>query len=127
MKANSKLNAADAMGTESTVSLIMGASAADPRDGEHCCVDGHTDTFRTRTVLVVAVESEQSTQFDKLDSVRCHAHVVFMPRSSHVFTPVSAPLNALRAASSGDVPLGTSPSVPFAKLQIGSCIHQTQN
>jgi hypothetical protein len=41
--------------------------AADPRDGEHCSINGRTDTFRTRTVLVVAAESKQSTQLDKLD------------------------------------------------------------
>jgi hypothetical protein len=38
-----------------------------------------------------------------------------LPTSSRVFTPVSALLNELRAASSSDAPLRTSPSIPFTK------------
>jgi hypothetical protein len=77
--------------TESTVSLIMGASAADPCDGEHRCVDGGADTFRTRTVLVEAAESEQSAQLDKLDSARYHAHIVFRAKKlARVHARVSA-------------------------------------
>ena len=63
MRANSKLTCLeqDATNTESTVSLIMGASAADPSTGERATSTdaplppGHGQSFET-------VESEQSTQ-----------------------------------------------------------------
>jgi hypothetical protein len=37
----------------------------------------------------------------------------YVPTSSRVFTPVSVPLNELQAASSSNMPLGTSPSSPL--------------
>jgi hypothetical protein len=62
------------MDAESTVSLIMGASAVDLCEGEHHCVEKRADTFRTWTVLVEAAESKQATQRDKLDSARARFH-----------------------------------------------------
>jgi hypothetical protein len=52
MRVNSKLKhlEQDATNAESTVSLIIGASAADPSTGERH-VDGRTAASRTRTVL----------------------------------------------------------------------------
>jgi hypothetical protein len=93
---------ADATDTESTVSLIMRASAADPCDGEHPCVDGRTmmPSKHGQSARDKAVESEQSTKLDKLDSARCHTHIVFRAKKL-----MSALLNELRAASSSNAPL----------------------
>jgi hypothetical protein len=91
----------------------MGASAADPHDGERCCVDGCADAFQTRTVLVVAAESEQSTQLDKLDSARCHAQVVFHAKK---LTRLPARACAAECTASGIQWQCTSPDVTFCPL-----------
>jgi hypothetical protein len=88
----------DATDAESTISLIMGASAVDLCDGEQSCVDGRANAFQTRTVLVEAVESEQSTQLDKLNSAPCHVHVVFC---ANELALVHARVSATECTASG--------------------------
>jgi hypothetical protein len=72
-------------------------------------------TFRTWTIRDETVESEQSTQLDKLDSAHYHAHVVFCAKKLGRF---HARVSATEQTTSGiqqQGALGTLPSIPFAK------------
>jgi hypothetical protein len=76
----------------------MGASAVDRCDGEHRCIDGCANTFQTWTVRKEAAESKQSTQFDKLDFARYHAHIVFCAKK---LASVHARVSAAEQTASG--------------------------
>jgi hypothetical protein len=69
--------------------------------------------IQTWTVRDEAAESEQSTQLDKLDSARCHAHIVFRAKK---LTHFHARVSAAEQTTSGIQQQRTPPGVAFYPL-----------
>jgi hypothetical protein len=104
----------DATNTESTISLIMGASAADPCDGEPPVSTDAPMPPKCRQSKTRLQSPSSQHNLTRLDSARYHAHTVSRANKlTHLHARVSTAEQT--AASSSDVPLGAFAFFHFAK------------
>jgi hypothetical protein len=105
----------DATNTESTVSLIMGASAADPCDGEPPVSTDAPMPPKCRQSKTRLQSPSSQHNLTRLDSARYHTHTVSRANKLTHLHASCVSTAERTAASSSDVPLGAFAFFHFAK------------